>query len=132
MGEFNKQQRDMGEAHILSGRLAETERAQQQLDRLDQQLGILSKLKDSAAQTARTNEIIAQRQKEVDEKLKTLPRDIADEIRRVGKDVEDPLDALERAHGFAPVPGESQTVARDADLAKRMAAATVNIPIFGE
>lgn len=129
-GEVNRQRRDMGEAQILSSQFSAVEAQQQQLDRLNQQLGILAKMKEADEQRGRVAEEMKERQKELNEKLDALPAEMAKKIRELGDSVKDPIDILEANGGFSGGMRDMDVSRRENDLAARQQAAMLNIPFL--
>lgn len=100
-GDVNRMRRDVGEAAIIGGAMTEVENKQQQLDRLDQQLGVLNKMKESSLQLERINKEMVDRQEALEEAMKDLPEEMKKKLRELGEGVKDPFTQLEERGGFA-------------------------------
>jgi hypothetical protein len=96
-----KQKRDIGEAAIIGDKLADVEMKQQQLDRVNQQIGILKKSQEAVDQIARTNATIAERQNELENLLRGVDANTAAMVRRLGDSVKTPFELLEERGRFA-------------------------------
>ena len=130
VGDVNRQRRDVGEAQILSSQFSAVEAQQQQLDRLNQQLGILAKIEESNKQMQRVTEEMQERQKELNAKLDALPAEMARKIRELGDAIKDPIEALEANAGFTSGIWNMDVPRRENDLAARQQAARLNIPLL--
>lgn len=100
IGEVQQQRRDIGEAAIIGGRLAEVEARQQQLDILNQQLGIVERIRQVQDQRKKLDTEIGERQKSLDESLKNVDANTAAMVRKLSEMGESPFDALKKAGGF--------------------------------
>lgn len=98
--EVGKQRRDIGEAAIIGGRLADIEFRQKNLDTLEQQISILNKIKESDEQRARVNREIRDKSKQLEELLKNVDKNTADAVRKLSEIGESPVDGLKKAGGF--------------------------------
>lgn len=100
IGQMNQVRRDMGEAAIIGGRLAEVESRQQQLDLINQQISILNRIEETDKQNATLTEKLVEQQKKLDDKLKNVDKNTADMVRKLQELAKTPLEGLEEAGGF--------------------------------
>lgn len=115
-------QRDIGEADALGERLGGLAGRQRQLDTLQQQLAILEKDSILRNQERETNLKIAALQEQLNEKLKTANKHLAEQVRRMGRDTKSPMDLLLEGVRLPEAPGR--------DPLLEMAKQQLGIPII--
>ena len=131
IGQVQQQRRDIAEAQILSPLFRDVERRQQELDRINQMVEVLTKQGQASQQLAALDKEILDSQKRLEAAMKGATEETRKLVRELEKAAKTPLEQLIDRGGFTK-PDERARIT-DEQLALRPAErARLNAPIIGE